>query len=89
MSTLEMNFVNPCLWAQVTTLQAVLYKQHNQHRKEKYYQGLQRVITLMPVILGGDSITLSQYYCILSNLFLICTVECFITVVNIVLIAFY
>ncbi|XP_031568063.1 nucleolus and neural progenitor protein-like [Actinia tenebrosa] len=31
------------LWSEMNTMKSVIYKQHNQHRKEKYFQGMKRI----------------------------------------------
>jgi hypothetical protein len=33
---------NP-LWSEMNTIKSVIYKHHNQHGKEKYFQGIKRV----------------------------------------------
>lgn len=33
----------PQLWSEVTIIKALVYKHSNQHRKEKYFQGLKKV----------------------------------------------
>ena len=33
----------PHLWSEVSIIKALVYKHSNQHRKEKYFQGLKKV----------------------------------------------